>query len=271
MDNKNLEEIINPDGKTISTYIWSVLFIMLIGIITNILSENISYISLALIIIAMLLLVVVSFIEKKKEDKRIEKLKSLKFDNLISSKELIRDYKGLIAFISNPPKNKNDDEWMKECKDEIKLAANKKESKITDISGIGQTFKAIYHHINKLKYCWLIYSDESGINVDILEHFFKKIPNNVNEPKFIKINDANDTKHIKEQIDNIYNHLPKDLEVIDVIADITAGNKPMTAGMVLSCSREDRNIEYIEQSDRKAIIEVDISPKFTGVDLLNRI
>ena len=51
----------------------------------------------------------------------------------------------------------------------------------------------------------------------------------------MKIDDSNESKHIKEIIDGIYKDLPTDLKETDIIADITAGNKPMTAAMVLSC------------------------------------
>ncbi|WP_269849651.1 hypothetical protein [Methanosarcina horonobensis] len=83
----------------------------------------------------------------------------------------------------------------------------------------------------------------------------------------MRINDPNNSKHIKEIIDEIYDDLPSDLRETDIVADITAGNKPMTAAMVLSCLNSDRGLEYIEQSNKNELIEVNISPKFKGVEL----
>ena len=168
----------------------------------------------------------------------------------------------MIVFVSDPPRGITKDEWLNECKDQINSAiANYNISEVAQIIGIGQTFKAINHHLGELKYCWLIYSDQSDVNVDIIKYFFEKVTKKDLKPKLVKINDSNDSKHIKETIDNIYDNLPDGVKVTDVIADITAGNKPMTAGMVLSCLDPKRNIEYIEQSKKRALIEVDISPK----------
>ena len=207
--------------------------------------------------------------------KRREQLKSLDMDSLISSKELEfkRKYRGLIAFISDPPPPRIKDEdakadWVKECKDEIDRSIKSQDiTEVSKISGIGQTFKAINHHIGKLTHCWLIFSPQSGVNVDIINYFFEKITNKSITPNFVKIDDPNDSKHIKEKIDSIYKNLPGDFKATDIIADITAGNKPMTTGMILSCLHSERNIEYIEQSERRALIEVDIRPKLTGVEL----
>ena len=262
-------EIINPNKTPLH-------FILLVAILTQISNfinilfiEGFGYaISIVLSIITFLLIVFAYYIYSLEKQNRIKKNKSLVIKSIINSNESIRAHKGLIAFISNPPKNEIEDDWFKYCMNIINGATDDKTKiKVTDISGIGQTFKALYHHIKELKYCWLIYSDESGINIDIIEYFFQKELKNILNPKFIKIDNANDTKHIKEKIDDIYNDLPKDIKVSDVIADITAGNKPMTAGMILACSLEERNIEYIEQSDSKNIIEVDISLKVTNIGL----
>ena len=191
----------------------------------------------------------------------------------LSLEWFIRKYRGLIAFISDPPPPRIKDEdakadWVKECKDEIDRSIKSQDiTEVSKISGIGQTFKAINHHIGKLTHCWLIFSPQSGVNVDIINYFFEKITNKSLTPNFVKIDDPNDSKHIKEKIDSIYKNLPGDLKATDIIADITAGNKPMTTGMILSCLHSERNIEYIEQSERRALIEVDIRPKLTGVEL----
>lgn len=272
MGDKTLEELINPKG--VPYWFISLVIAQSINLSTNIVSKNIGdEIGLVLNIFVLLLIILGIIIYVRQKKKSHEQLKSLDIDSSISGKELQIEYKGLIAFVSDPPRHRIKDEdakadWVKECKDKIDRSIKSQDiTEVSKISGIGQTFKAINHHIGKLTHCWLIFSPQSGVNVDIIDYFFEKITNKSLTPNFVKIDDPNDSKHIKEKIDSIYKNLPGNLEATDIIADITAGNKPMTAGMILSCLHSERNIEYIEQSERRALIEVDIRPKLTGVEL----
>ncbi len=274
MGDKTLEELISP--KEVPIILYSFFIAQSVNLFTNIVSKNIGDLIGLGLNIFLLLLIILGFITHSRfKKKRREQLKSLDMDSLISSKELEfkRKYRGLIAFISDPPPPRIKDEdakadWVKECKDEIDRSIKSQDiTEVSKISGIGQTFKAINHHIGKLTHCWLIFSPQSGVNVDIINYFFEKITNKSLTPNFVKIDDPNDSKHIKEKIDSIYKNLPGDFKATDIIADITAGNKPMTTGMILSCLHSERNIEYIEQSERRALIEVDIRPKLTGVEL----
>jgi len=272
MGDKTLEELINPKG--VPYWFISLVIAQSINLSTNIVSKNIGdEIGLVLNIFVLLLIILGIIIYVRQKKKSHEQLKSLDIDSSISGKELQIEYKGLIAFVSDPPRHRIKDEdakadWVKECKDKINRSIKSQDiTEVSKISGIGQTFKAINHHIGKLTHCWLIFSPQSGVNVDIIDYFFEKITNKSLTPNFVKIDDPNDSKHIKEKIDSIYKNLPGNLEATDIIADITAGNKPMTAGMILSCLHSERNIEYIEQSERRALIEVDIRPKLTGVEL----
>lgn len=272
MGDKTLEELINPKG--VPYWFISLVIAQSINLSTNIVSKNIGdEIGLVLNIFVLLLIILGIIIYVRQKKKSHEQLKSLDIDSSISGKELQIEYKGLIAFVSDPPRHRIKDEdakadWVKECKDKIDRSIKSQDiTEVSKISGIGQTFKAINHHIGKLTHCWLIFSPQSGVNVDIIDYFFEKITNKSLTPNFVKIDDPNDSKHIKEKIDSIYKNLPVNLEATDIIADITAGNKPMTAGMILSCLHSERNIEYIEQSERRALIEVDIRPKLTGVEL----
>lgn len=266
MDVKGLNDLINPKEVHMTFILWPILLAASINFLTNIFSEKMGNVpSLVLSGSLSVIIIVATLINKKRDKKRIEslnKLKSFKIDSSISSKELKNKYKGLVAFVSNPPRGKTKDEWLNECKGKINSAiASQNISEVAGIQGIGQTFKAINHHLGELKYCWLLYTDQSDVNIDIIKYFIDSVTEKSLRPDFVKINDANDSKHIKETIDNIYHNLPEGVKVTDVIADITAGNKPMTAGMVLSCLDQERNIEYIEQSEKRVIIEVDISPK----------
>lgn len=272
MGDKTLEELINPKG--VPYYLISLVIAQSINLSTNIVSKKIGdEIGLVLNIFVLLLIILGIIIYVRQKKKSHEQLKSLNIDSSISGKELQIEYKGLIAFVSDPPHHRIKDkdakaDWVKECKDKIDRSIKSQDiTEVSEISGIGQTFKAINHHIGKLTHCWLIFSPQSGVNVDIINYFFEKITNKSLTPDFVKIEYPNDSKHIKEKIDSIYKNLPGDLKATDIIADITAGNKPMTAGMILSCLHSERNIEYIEQSERRALIEVDIRPKLTGVEL----
>lgn len=272
MEDKTLEEILNP--KEVPILLFSFFLAQSASLYTNIISKNVGdIVGLGMNIFLWFLIILGIILHTGLKKKRHKKIESLRMDSHISSKELKGNYSGLIAFISVPPPVKVKDEkatedWVKECKETINSSiASGNITEATNIPGIGHTIKAINHHVEKLTHCWLIKSDQSGVNVEILEYFFKKITNNSKELIFVKIDDPNNSKHIKEKIDELYNNLPDGLKATDIIADITAGNKPMTAGMILSCLHSDRNLEYIEQSKNRTLIEIDIRPKVVGVEL----
>ena len=263
---ETLDDMLNP--KEVTFLFWTFVLTQVANLSTNIFSESIgNVVSLIFNLIVLILIIFVIIVHRYLKKRRKEKIESC-FSSLIDTNILLKKYKGLIMFVSNPPFNKKNDEWFNECKLLIDSAVEKHIiTEVSEIKGIGQTFKAINHHANELKYCWLIFSDQSGINVNIIQYFFEKVTKKSLKPILVKINDPNDSKHIKEKIDNIYNNLPEDIKVTDVISDITAGTKPMTAGMILSCLHSDRNMEYIEQSPKRNLIEVNISYKFGGMEL----
>ena len=236
----------------------------MINLFTNLVSARVGDgLGWAISSVLFILIILVMFTHSKVKSDRYKKLKTTRITNSITLKK-VTQYKGLIAFISEPPKKKNEDEWLTECKTEIDRARKSQDfTALVDLPSIGQTIRAINHHFGELKYCWLIHSEQSGVNVGILDYFFKQIAKGSIDVKFMKIQDPNNSKQIKEIIDNIYDKLPTDLKVNQVIADITAGNKPMTAGMVLSCTDPDRDIEYVEQSEKNELIQIEIYPKFT--------
>ena len=272
MEDKTLEEILNP--REVPILLISFFFAQSANLFTNIISKNVGdIVGLGMNMFLWFLIILGIILHTGLKKKRHKKIESLSMDSSISSKVLKEKYKGLIAFVSGPPPvrvkdEKATEEWVKECKETIdRSIASGNITEATDIQRIGQTIKAINFHVEKLTHCWLIKSDQSGVNVDILEYFFKKITNNSKKPEFVKIDDPNNSKHIKEKIDVLYNNLPDGLKATDIIADITAGNKPMTSGMILSCLHSDRNLEYIEQSKNRTLIEIDIKPKLVGVEL----
>jgi hypothetical protein len=269
MSNKVISKLLNTNELNVPFLMWSMLFAIFINILSNILSYYVGNLQgLLVIVFSILSLILVSVAFERRNERKLRKL----IDSSVESRKLRGEYKGLIAFVSDN-KEKGDREKRayleKSKKDILSYKETSNVENIAGIRGIGQTFRALDYHIKtgKLRHCWLIYSDQSGVNVDIIKGFFEIVTGNAIKPDFVKIEYPNESKHIKEIIDRIYKDLPADLKETDVISDITAGNKPMTAAMVLSCLNSDRNIEYIEQSEKNELIEVHISPRFTGIEL----
>jgi high-affinity nickel permease len=104
MGDKTLEELISP--KEVPIILYSFLIAQSVNLFTNIVSKNIGDLIGLGLNIFLLLLIILGFITHSRfKKKRREQLKSLDMDSLISSKELEfkRKYRGLIAFISDPP------------------------------------------------------------------------------------------------------------------------------------------------------------------------
>ncbi|MGB9929005.1 MAG: hypothetical protein ACPK85_11470 [Methanosarcina sp.] len=265
---KTIKRLLNPSEISFPFILWAFLSAVSTSFFSNIVSDIFgNFYSLFISGFLMLLLVFLLITLETVKERKLKKSLS----SSINSRKLTGDYKGLMAFVSeNKLKDDKKREYVENVIKGIKDYKRTNDvSEIAKISGIGHTFRALDYHLKtgKLRYCWLIYSDQSGINVDLIKSFFEIVKGNAIKPEFVKINDPNNSKNIKKIIDNLYENLPDDLKETDVIADITAGNKPMTAAMVLSCLNPDRNLEYIEQSEKKELIEVNISPKFKGVEL----
>lgn len=240
--------------------------------------EQIGYLRSALFLITFLsFYLIISYLYKRYVNKikalidkwkksEIEKLKNSEIESEVHKNNLKDKYKGVITFVSIPPRDdKTEEQWVIECKNKInRYPENKKE--ILCLSGIGQTFRAILHHDEKLTHIWLIYTKKSKLNLQIIDYFLKNVIKRKLTIIPIEIENENDVVHVKAKIDAIYKNLPKDFEVKDVIADITSGTKIMTSAMFLSCLPADRNIEYVEQNNNE-LIEVSIFPRFTGLEL----
>lgn len=212
------------------------------------------------------------FMERWKKSE-IEILKKSEIESKIHENVLDRKYKGMITFVSTPPRSKtSDQQWIAECKKEIDRYPESK-TEILGLPGIGQTFRAIFHHGDELNHIWLVHTKESLINIQIIDYFLKNVIKRALPFTPIEIKNPNDVVDVKAIVDGIYKELPKKIEskniVIetkDVIADITSGTKIMTSAMFLSCLPPNRKIEYVEQKNNE-LIEVSISPVFTGLEL----
>lgn len=266
MSSRILKDLFIPNQVTVPFILWSFLLAVSLNFLSNILSESYGDSkSLKFSVILLILIISILVIHEYMNERKMKGL----IDSSIEGQKIEGKYKGLIAFVSEC-KAQDKKKYLKECTESIKkYKQTKNVDELAGIPSIGQTFKALDYHLKTgdLRHCWLIYSDQSGINVDVMEVFFEIITGDAVKIDFRKIDYPNESKHIKEKIDQIYNDLPEGVKEKDIIADITAGNKPMTAAMVVACYNPNRKLEYIEQSVDKKLIEVVISPKVTYVDL----
>lgn len=212
----------------------------------------------------------------QQSEKRISKLTSLDIERSIRIMKVSK-HKGLIAFVSTskkprPKEGENeltDEEWLSDSSklgyESIdKSILTKKIEFAGKLDGIGQTIRAIDCHVggpDGLRYCWLIHSNDpsSKRNLELIKYFISKISDNKIRVQPICITDPNNINSIKEKISEIYTDLPDGIEAKDIIADITAGNKPMTAAMIIACLRSDRKLEYMEQSVKHDLIEISVT------------
>lgn len=161
-------------------------------------------------------------------------------------------YKGLIVSVSKISEPKKE---LKDKIDSVKdLNDTEKLNELYEIRGIGQTLRAIRHHLGKLEVCWLLYTKESEEANEVLKHFIKKFDRIA--PKPILIEKPFDMKSVHKTINEIY---VKGIEEVnlhekEVIADITGGTTPMSGAIIIAChASSDRAIEYVEQNTNKLI------------------
>jgi hypothetical protein len=258
-----VEKLVMPSRRFIWVFlIWTILLAIAASLFANVMSRyslELKALFVSVVLLISIFVFIMYYLQKMK--KRI----------LFNYKPLAKTnrYKGLIAFVSEPPKdfiknNEAKEDWFNNCKNIIDgfVSSGKKNSNALEkILGIGPIFKAINHHSEVLSHCWLIHTDNSDINVKIIKYFFKMALNDSIKPDFVRISDPNNPKLINETIEEIYTNLPEDINAADIISDITSGTKPMTAGMIISCLNGYHKIEYVEQSEKADLIEIDLSPK----------
>ncbi|WP_269849669.1 hypothetical protein [Methanosarcina horonobensis] len=198
-------------------------------------------------------------------------------------KELQNKYKGLIVSISKikvPDKEvvglidevskleKNIKSNLKIAKNSVDVRSLEKQLdnlyiKLFGIEGIGQTFRAIMKHQGKLKVCWLLYTDKSENEKDIVIHFLKKVqPDMIPRPILIEnpssltsIHKTVNTEIFSNEIEEL-NSLDDDLklEESDVISDITGGTKLMSGAIIMACMVfPERNMQYVDQDSIELI------------------
>lgn len=232
------------------------LLALVINVLSNFLSQKYgAYNAMAIVAIALILSIlaipVYSLVEYWKKSKKI------KYSELIPKFEpLEKKYKGLIVSISKIDEDK--EELINKINSIESLNDVEGLNKLYELRGIGQTFRAIIHHLRELEVCWLLYTEGSMESKEVVGHFIKKFGSRTVKSIPIIIENPNDIKSIYKVINEIY---VKGLEEVnlhetEVIADITGGTRPISSAIILACTSSDRNIEYVEQ-DTNALIKVE--------------
>jgi hypothetical protein len=131
-------------------------------------------------------------------------------------------------------------------------------------SPIGAILKALELHKRHLVDCWSLSSTESKPYFEVLRKAcWKYFPKACfHDPVIVsdvyeKIDEVYDAAHLlygrldSESKDGIKPH--------EVVADITGGTKIMSIGLSLACLDSERQIQYLEQKERKNFFKIDIT------------
>ena len=118
-----------------------------------------------------------------------------------------------------------------------------------EVRGVGQTFRAIKHHLGRLEVCWLLCTGDVEEGKELVELFIKEFGYETVKVEFVHLESPNEIESVYKVIDGIYKkELGKyNLEEKEVITDVTGGTTIMSSAMILACISPDRDIEYVEQ------------------------
>jgi hypothetical protein len=115
--------------------------------------------------------------------------------------------------------------------------------------------QSIQHHAQLLQHCWLIASQGSGQDCLASQRTAAELAEQIRLrwPK-VEVHygsdyqaDPDDVVSAWKLVDQIYAAAPQfDLAAPDILADITGGLKPMTAGMALACLAPERDMQYMK-------------------------
>ncbi|VFQ43167.1 hypothetical protein [Desulfoluna butyratoxydans] len=134
------------------------------------------------------------------------------------------------------------------------------------IQGIGQLFKGVFSHKERLRHVWPIVNRESAGYTQCLTAFLEKyipqakVVKNLrgNQKRFFveKKGEQKEIEAIKSLVNEIYS--PQMLHGLglsksDVIVDISGGTKHMTIGLILGALDASIDIQYTEQNTKKVI------------------
>jgi hypothetical protein len=117
------------------------------------------------------------------------------------------------------------------------------------VRGVGQTFRAIKHHLGRLKVCWLLCTDEVKEGTEVVEYFINEFGHGTVTVETVHLDSPNKIESVNSAIKEIYvNKVKKHrLEEKEVIADVTGGTAIMSSAITLACIPDTRDMEYVEQ------------------------
>jgi hypothetical protein len=237
-----------------SLLVTSVILALLVNVLSDLLGQKYgAFNAIAIVLIALVLSLLTMPLYSWIEGRKREKLRNTKIPSFEPIKE---KYKGLIVAISRINENEGD---------LINLINKVKDTKgiegvaeLYEIRGVGQTFRAIAHHLGVLEFCWLLFTEQSKEAKDVVVYFIKEFASGTVKQIPVPIDDPFNIKSTYKVVSEIYGKGlgEVNLRETEVIADITGGTAPMSAAIILVCASSDRAIEYVEQ-DTNALIKVE--------------
>lgn len=236
-----------------SLLVTSVILALLVNVLSDFLGQKYgAFNAIAIIVIALVLALLTMPLYSWIEGRKRRHIK----DRIPSFEPIKKKYKGLIVSISRINETKDDMiNLIKTVKDNKGIEGV---AELQQIRGIGQTFRAIVHHLGELRYCWLLFTEQSREAKDVVDYFIKEFTSGTVRAIPVPIDNPYDIKSTYKVVSEIYvKGLGEvNLRETEVIADITGGTAPMSAAIILVCTSSDRSIEYVEQ-DTNALIEVE--------------
>ncbi len=100
--------------------------------------------------------------------------------------------------------------------------------------------KAIEYHLPQLERCWLICSSQT---LDLAKKLKQDFPN-LKIPEPIIINDIYEPLEFYQEVRKIYNYLPQEWVIEDVVADFTGMTAQASVGMAIASLCEQSSLQY---------------------------
>ena len=125
---------------------------------------------------------------------------------------------------------------------------------------MGSAPTSIEYHLPVLRHCWLVGTKDCSSTAKNLREKYQEVDFYWDEANWVNLDEIKSTYDVISRIieeESAKVGLNKD----DIIADITGGVKPMTAGMTLACASYQYNMQYMKapRSESGAIISGGIS------------
>lgn len=127
-------------------------------------------------------------------------------------------------------------------------------------SNWGPLLVAVQHHAATLKHCWVICTEDgkgpndkgSAGEFGVAESIIKKFTGQTVTCHPVPVKEYDQIECMVEVVNEVYRKatLEANVEVDEIMADITGATATMSGGMILATVLEERKIEYLRQSVR---------------------